>query len=181
MSLTLLLLVAVAFSATSSTPSHVHAKKTRCSTARAGLRFYQQSTHRWQTQSDRSLTAVGSATRSPGCSYVRWAARLWQHRSRVARRNFVLWFRAASAKWACIHSQEGSWQDEGLPQMGGLQMDPGFQSTYGAEFLQAYGDAGHWPVWAQLRAAERAFHGYGGYGPRGYGPWPNTARACGLG
>lgn len=97
------------------------------------------------------------------------------------RRVFGLWFRATYAKWACIHRGEGSWQDEGLPQMGGLQMDPGFQSTYGAEFLAAYGDAGHWPVWAQLLAAERAFRGYHGFAGRGFTPWPNTSRACGLG
>jgi hypothetical protein len=54
-------------------------------------------------------------------------------------------------------------------------MDASFQSTYGPEFERRYGWASRWPVWAQLIAAERA------YRTRGYNPWPNTARACGLG
>lgn len=150
--------------------------------------FYQQAAHRWQARHDAPLTAVGTAARSPGCQYVRWAGRLWQHRAWKARTDYEHWFSVTYAKWACIHSREGSWQDAGLPQMGGLQMDPGFQATYGPEFLALYGDAGHWPVWSQLLAAERAFHGYppadhahpGAGSPRGYSPWPNTARACGL-
>jgi len=156
-------------------PSH------RCGQAREAIGFYQRATHRWQARHDAPLTSSGHAASSPGCSYVRWAARRWQHRSRQARQEYERWFADTYAKWECIHLHEAAWNDEGLPQMGGLQEDPGFQATYGSEFVRLYGDAGHWPVWAQLLAAERAFHGYGRYGPRGYGPWPNTAAACGLG
>lgn len=151
-----------------------------CLSARVAVSFYVSSTHRWQARHDAPRTPVAGVSSTAGCAYVRWAARTWQHRSRQAHRDYLAWFTATYAKWSCIHSHEGSWQDEGLPQMGGLQMDPGFQHTYGAAFVAAYGDAGHWPVWAQLLAAERAFHGYGGYAARGYAPWPNTARACGL-
>lgn len=80
----------------------------------------------------------------------------------------------------CIHRYEGSWTDPNAPYWGGLQMDYGFQDTYGHEYLKRWGTADHWPVWAQITAARRARDGYGGYGPRGYGPWPNTARICGL-
>lgn len=82
--------------------------------------------------------------------------------------------------WACIHRYEGSWTDPASPYYGGLQEDLGFQQTYGPEFLARWGTADHWPVWAQITAARRARDGYAGYGPRGYGPWPNTARWCGL-
>lgn len=81
--------------------------------------------------------------------------------------------------WSCIHRHEGSWNDHGAPYWGGLQMDYGFQMTYGREFLRRWGTADHWPVWAQIVAARRARDGYHGYRARGYSPW-STARRCGL-
>jgi hypothetical protein len=91
--------------------------------------------------------------------------------------------RAAAADvsaWMCIHSFEGSWTDPNPPYYGGLQMDSTFQSQYGPEFVRQWGTADHWPVWAQLTAARRARDGYAGFHARGYWPWPNTARMCGL-
>lgn len=87
--------------------------------------------------------------------------------------------------WLCIHRYEGGWGQIGYVHgvatyFGGLQMDMGFQRTYGSEFLSRYGTANHWPIIDQIIAARRARDGYGGYGARGYGPWPNTARYCGL-
>ena len=79
------------------------------------------------------------------------------------------------SQFLCIHRYEGSWTDTGEPYYGGLQMDLTFQSLYGAEFLVRWGSADNWPVWAQLRAAVRAYQS-----GRGFSPWPNTARACGL-
>ena len=85
------------------------------------------------------------------------------------------------AAFGCIHSKEGSWtSDTGNKYYGGLQMDLGFQKTYGAEFLALWGTANNWPIEAQIVAAHRAKVGYGGYGARGYGPWPKTGPACGL-
>lgn len=75
---------------------------------------------------------------------------------------------------------EASWDNEGPVQQGGLQMDWGFQHTYGAEFVSRYGNAGRWPVRVQLLVAWRGYHGYNGYAGRGWSPWPATARACGL-
>jgi len=46
---------------------------------------------------------------------------------------------------------------------------------YGSEFVGRWGTADNWPAWAQLEAAARA-HDSG----RGFTPWPNTARFCGL-
>ena len=55
-------------------------------------------------------------------------------------------------------------------------MDRGFMETYGSDFIARFhGYANVWPVWAQMVAAERAYSS-----GRGYGPWPNTARSCGL-
>lgn len=75
----------------------------------------------------------------------------------------------------CIHSHEGSWTDPNPPYWGGLQMDIGFMMTYGSEFYRQLGTADHWPPSIQLAVAIRAYHA-----GRGFSPWPNTARMCGL-
>ena len=77
--------------------------------------------------------------------------------------------------WLCIHQFEGSWSDSGDPYWGGLQMDRGFMRTYAPPFLLRKGWANRWTPLEQMWVAERA-HRSG----RGYGPWPNTARSCGL-
>jgi hypothetical protein len=85
-------------------------------------------------------------------------------------------FRALYEKWRCIHEHEGAWNaNTGNGYYGGLQMDYSFQRAYGPEFLRRWGTADRWPVWAQLEAAERAYDS-----GRGFGPWPNTSRMCGL-
>jgi hypothetical protein len=76
----------------------------------------------------------------------------------------------------CIHRYEGAWtSNTGNGYYGGLQMDLAFQRLYGGEFLTRFGTADAWPSWAQLEAAGRAYAS-----GRGFSPWPNTARACGL-
>lgn len=75
----------------------------------------------------------------------------------------------------CIHSHEGSWNDPGAPYYGGVQMDLGFQRTYGAWALRAFGTADHWPISVQIATAIQAYES-----GRGFYPWPNTARYCGL-
>ena len=77
--------------------------------------------------------------------------------------------------WLCIHRYEGSWSDSGDPYWGGLQMDRGFMLTYAPRVLLRHGWANRWSPEAQMWVAERA-HRSG----RGYWPWPNTARFCGL-
>ena len=110
--------------------------------------------------------------------------RLWQQRSAAAALAVALhaqpprpqvedWLTNA---FLCIHRYEGAWtSNTGNGYYGGLQMDYGFMRNYGAEFVRRWGTADNWPVWAQLEAAARA-HRSG----RGFSPWPNTARACGL-
>jgi hypothetical protein len=78
-------------------------------------------------------------------------------------------------QWLCIHRFEGSWTDPHAPYFGGLQMDLSFQRRYGPGLLRRKGTANHWTPLEQMWTAERA-HRSG----RGFYPWPNTARYCGL-
>jgi hypothetical protein len=77
--------------------------------------------------------------------------------------------------WLCIHAYEGAWNDPNPPYYGGLQMDIGFQRTYGARLLVLKGTADRWTPLEQMWVAERAFRA-----GRGFFAWPNTARFCGL-
>ena len=77
----------------------------------------------------------------------------------------------------CIaqHESHGAWDiATGNGYYGGLQMDRQFQSTYAPGLYRTKGTADHWTREEQMRTAERAIS------TRGFHPWPNTARACGL-
>lgn len=76
--------------------------------------------------------------------------------------------------WNCIHRYEGSWSDPNAPYWGGLQMDYSFQNAYGHWLLQHRGTANHWTRLQQIWAGVRAWR------VRGFSPWPNTARVCGV-
>ena len=76
--------------------------------------------------------------------------------------------------WLCIHRFEGRWSDSGDPYWGGLQMDRGFMRHYAPASLLRRGWADRWSALEQMWVAERA------YPTRGFYPWPNTARSCGL-
>lgn len=78
--------------------------------------------------------------------------------------------------WTCIHQHEGSWPaNTGNGYFGGLQMDRSFMRTYGGDKIRKYGGWAHlWSPRDQMVVAQRAWR------TRGYHPWPNTARACGL-
>jgi hypothetical protein len=113
-----------------------------------------------------------SARRVENLAYRRWVLRLWKHRATAAKTRA---FRPPHrSQWLCIHRYEGSWNDSGSPYYGGLQMDTEFQRTYGIELYRAKGTADHWTPLEQMWVAERA------YRTRGFWPWPNTARYCGL-
>lgn len=77
-------------------------------------------------------------------------------------------------QWLCIHRFEGSWTDSGDPFWGGLQMDRQFMRTYAPRSLLSRGWANAWTPVEQMWVAERAWKA------RGFSPWPNTARYCGL-
>lgn len=78
--------------------------------------------------------------------------------------------------WVCIHNHEGAWNDAGDPYWGGLQMDRGFMLAYGRDMIARHrgGLANTWTPAEQIVVAERA------YASRGFAPWPNTARSCGV-
>lgn len=102
---------------------------------------------------------------------LRWhLALLRQYRSKLEPRYTDL------GAWLCIHAGEGSWtSNTGNGYFGGLQMDYGFMRTYGPGLLAVKGTADRWTPAEQIMVARRARDS-----GRGYFPWPNTARACGL-
>ncbi len=101
------------------------------------------------------------------------ALRFWRRHARYVRR---LAGRPPHRRgWLCIHRYEGSWADSGDPYWGGLQMDRGFMYAYAPRALLRRGLANSWTALEQMWVAERA-HRSG----RGFSPWPNTARSCGL-
>lgn len=59
-------------------------------------------------------------------------------------------------------------------------MDLEFQKDYNLKLYHRKGTADNWTALEQMWTAERAFSGYKGIKPRGFYPWPNTARWCGL-
>ena len=102
------------------------------------------------------------------------ARTIWWRRAVRVEAQFVAGPAHRSA-WLCIHRYEGSWKDSGGPYYGGLQMDIGFQQHYGGELLRAKGTAENWTPLEQMWVAEKAYRA-----GRGFYPWPNTARNCGL-
>jgi hypothetical protein len=134
---------------------------------------YRAETWRWQSVMGASRTPAGSAAKDPSHRFKVWARNLWRKRAHHARH--------AAARvphksaWLCIHRYEGAWNDPNGPYYGGLQMDVSFQRHYGPGLYRKKGTADHWTPLEQMWVAERA-HRSG----RGFYPWPNTARYCGL-
>jgi hypothetical protein len=123
-------------------------------------------------QWEQIIGSVGSATTRAAIG-TRRAHRFWLRRARAVAR--VAADPPHKFGWLCIHQREGSWSDTGDPYWGGLQMDRSFMLTYAPAVLLRRGWASAWTPLAQMWVAERAYRS-----GRGYGPWPNTARSCGL-
>ena len=111
------------------------------------------------------------ASRDP--QFRQWLAGVWKRRALRARRKAVN--PPHKRAWLCIHRHEGAWNDPNPPYYGGLQMDISFQRAYGSHLLRRKGTADRWTPLEQMWVAERAYRS-----GRGFYPWPNTARACGL-
>lgn len=93
----------------------------------------------------------------------------------AVKRSHVTWGGSQLTRdFLCIHRFEGSWTDPNAPYWGGLQMDIPFMKAYGDPFYREWGTADHWPAYIQMAVAVRA------YFVRGFEPWPNTSRDCGL-
>jgi hypothetical protein len=139
------------------------------------IRDYRQATWRWQRLMGVPLTrTTRAAERSRSTAFRRWVLAQWRERARSARRKAQNPPRLRA--WLCIHRHEGPWNaNTGNGYYGGLQMDLRFQRTYGAALLRRKGTANRWRPLEQIWVAVRAYRS-----GRGFHPWPNAARACGL-
>ena len=142
--------------------------------ALAGIHEKRDETWRWDDVMSTARPRYGGyAERSRSLGYRRsvlslWTQRAWQART-LAQHPPLL------KDWLCIHHYEGSWTDPNAPYYGGLQMDMSFMQAYGARLLRSKGTADHWTPLEQIWVADRAYRS-----GRGFYPWPNTARWCGL-
>jgi hypothetical protein len=108
---------------------------------------------------------------------IRQELQRWREARKAESRclSVMLWRWYETSGAACVKSKEGAWtSNTGNGYYGGFQADMNFQRAYGPEYLRAYGTANNWPPIAQIHMAFR------GYKARGWAPWPNTARMCGL-
>jgi hypothetical protein len=138
------------------------------------IRRYRRQTWRWErVMGTRRTPASRAALKHPSRTYKRWVRNLWKRRAIRAHR--TAHHPPHKPGWLCIHRHEGAWNDPNAPYYGGLQMDLSFQRRYGGHLLRRKGTADRWTPLEQMWVAEKA-HRSG----RGYYPWPNTARYCGL-
>ncbi|MGZ4441230.1 MAG: hypothetical protein ACXVZN_12805 [Gaiellaceae bacterium] len=138
------------------------------------VRGYRETVSHWQHVMGLGPAPTrATAADAGGLGYREWEFRLWRNRARAVIRQAE--HPPYAAAFACIHRFEGSWSDHGAPYYGGLQMDLGFQSTYGGYLLRTKGTADHWTPLEQMWVAARAARS-----GRGFSPWPNSARICGL-
>jgi hypothetical protein len=138
------------------------------------IKRYRKRTWGWQKLMRTPLTPTSSRNlMASDPEYRRWVLELWRKRELAARRKAHNPPRLRA--WKCIQRHEGPWNDPHAPYYGGLQMDLTFQRLYGAELLRRKGTADNWTVIEQMWVAERAYRS-----GRGFYPWPNTARVCGL-
>jgi hypothetical protein len=141
---------------------------------RKQIRKARATTWHWQRVMGRSLTRgkpLGRNTTS--IAKLRTIRADWRERVRKVRaKSRAVPNRSA---WLCIKRHEGAWTDPNAPYWGGLQMDMTFQRTYGAYLLRKKGTADRWKPVEQMWTAEKARRS-----GRGFHPWPNTARYCGL-
>jgi Transglycosylase-like domain len=136
-------------------------------------------TWRWQSLMHRPKTPTSyRERRSDDEKSLERLRDLWRARARTAE--YQAEHPPHRGAWLCIHRYERNptqgWSTRtGNGYYGGLQMDINFQRAYGPELLRRKGTADRWTAVEQMWVAERA-HRSG----RGFYPWPNTARYCGL-
>ena len=137
------------------------------------LQRYEALTWRWQRIAGRPPTrTAGRTLAAMAVTDLEQTVASWQRRASAARR--VAQHPPHLREWMCIHHYEGAWNDVGGPYWGGLQMSLSFQQRYGGWLYRAKGTADHWTPLEQMWTAEKALKS------RGFWPWPNTARLCGL-
>jgi hypothetical protein len=138
------------------------------------IKRFERATWRWQrlmgvprTKSRRRYL------RTRDLEFRRFVLKQWRSRALRAKR------RAHNPPheyaWRCLQRHEGSWKDANDPYWGGLQMDRTFMRQYAPPHLLRRGWANTWSPVEQMWVAERALRA-----GRGFYPWPNTGRMCGL-
>jgi len=138
------------------------------------IKRYQRITWRWQRLMGVPRTrSRGRYLQTRDLRYRLFVMHQWRRRAVHARRHGHN--PPHERAWRCIHRYEGSWRDEGDPYWGGLQMDRTFMRQYAPRHLLRRGWADRWTPVEQMWVAERAYRA-----GRGFYPWPNTARICGL-
>ena len=152
---------------------------TKRATMLAQIAELRSETWSWQRLMMKPRTPTSFSERTTRSrAYRTWVRNLWRERAEAAER------RAANPphrrQWLCIHRYERhprqGWRTRtGNGFYGGLQMNIAFQRRYGARLLQRKGTADRWSALEQMWVAERAYRS-----GRGFYPWPNTARNCGL-
>ena len=140
------------------------------------IHVYRSHTWRYQTLMGAPRTPYSGAVETdPSLNYKLWVRDLWRSRAARVKKRFASG-PPHRREWECIHHYEGSWTAHtGNGYYGGLQMDITFQQAYAPRLLRKKGTANRWTPLEQMWVAERA-HRSG----RGFYPWPNTARYCGL-
>jgi hypothetical protein len=145
----------------------------------AEIRQARKATWRWERLMRVRRTPAGSvAERSNDREHRLLILTAWKKKAALRRRQAYNPPRLRA--WLCIHRHERDprqgWRTlTGNGYYGGLQMDLSFQRTYGPDLLRRKGTANRWSALEQIWVAERAFRS-----GRGFHPWPNTARYCGL-
>ena len=134
---------------------------------------YERDTWHWQRVMGIAPTrTAGRSLAAASVSSELQIVSLWRTRAEAAQKQAE--HPPHLQEWLCIHHYEGSWTDPNGPYYGGLQMNVTFQQAYGAWLFRHKGTADHWTPLEQMWTAEKALKS------RGFWPWPNTARYCGL-
>jgi hypothetical protein len=145
------------------------------------LQWFHSKKHNWRLHKRYDkCTAVRldlSTKRANICYRSRLAYRA--HRGRMERLQSLLTpLPPHYNEWLCLHRWErgaDGWATAtGNGYYGGLQMDIDFQRTHGGNLLRTKGTANNWTMLEQMWAAEDAWN------TRGFGPWPNTRKLCGI-
>jgi hypothetical protein len=132
-----------------------------------------QTWHRQRVMGLRPTQTKFVERRAGSIAVLRKLRDTWRARAVQARKRLI---RPPHRKaWLCIQRYEGSWKDPDAPYYGGLQMDITFQRAYGRYLLRRKGTANRWTPAEQMWTGEKALRA-----GRGFHPWPNTARRCGL-
>ena len=148
--------------------------RARVNALRRQVRSQRANAWHWQrVMGKRRMPTNYGERRTTSVAKLTWMRNLWRTRAtRVRKSARRVPNRGA---WLCIHRYEGPWNDPHSPYYGGLQMDVPFQRAYGRYLLRKKGTANRWRPLEQMWTAERARRS-----GRGFYPWPNTARRCGL-